>query len=255
MARCVHVAGWPGGAMWGRVGHVAGCGPALPWPVDKCAEDALVRRPKYRKITHSWRHIYYYATLSSDALLRHALYISTTCYCCDVTTADAAVAAASSSSPSRCFLCHQMTSSLLRDCKRHSPPAPPCVTTSCHCITAASRLPHVTRRVSEGRNCTRVTRLPWPGWWTPVAWGGGGGVYSVIPKKVIPIFKTFQRIKIFWMRLFFSTHNSIVYQYLQALMKLRSHSITVNSYESGTKRKVAQELTITVYEPLLRKKR
>ena len=37
---------------------------------------------------------------------------------------------------------------------------------------------------------------------------------------------------------------------MQALMKIHSHSIAFNSYERGTKMKVAQELAIKVYDAL-----
>ena len=52
------------------------------------------------------------------------------------------------------------------------------------------------------------------------------------PKKGIPFFGnviTFQRIMIFLICLFYSTYNAIVYQFLQALKKIHSHSITFNS--------------------------
>ena len=76
-------------------------------------------------------------------------------------------------------------------------------------------------------------------------WKKGTIHITVWPKKRYTHFKnviTFQRIKIFWICLFYSTYNSIIYQYLQALMKIHSHCITFNSQERGTKIKAAQEL-------------
>ena len=53
----------------------------------------------------------------------------------------------------------------------------------------------------------------------------------MIQKQAYAFFNviTFQQIKIFLIRSFYSTYNSIVDQYLQALMKIHSLSITFNS--------------------------
>ena len=46
---------------------------------------------------------------------------------------------------------------------------------------------------------------------------------------------TFQQIKLFCICLFYSMYNSIVYQYLQALMKIHSHSIATLEYINSLK--------------------